>query len=117
MQTSARSNVLPPMAPTNVRETGMTLTAIAELIIKILYFQGEITAQQVLQIIKLPHDGIVKPAIEYLLKEQLAGRSGSRGVGELGFLYVLGPKGMARARELLEISQYASAAPVTVQPA
>ncbi|MBI5395035.1 MAG: ATP-binding protein [Verrucomicrobia bacterium] len=115
MQTIRDSNVLPPAAPTAVRETGMSLTAIAELVIRILYFHGEITAQQLVQIIRLAYDGIVKLALEHLLKEQLVGRSGSRGMGEMGFLYVLGPKGMVRARELLDINQYAGPAPVPME--
>ncbi len=95
MPSHRTATVLPPPAPADVRETGLTLSAIAELIVKILYFQGEITAQQIMQAIRLPYAGIGKLALEHLLKEQIVGRSGSRGMGEPGFLYVLGAKSSA----------------------
>lgn len=115
METIRDMGGLPPVAPATIRETGMSLTSIAELVVRTLYFQGEITAQQLVQIIRLNYDGILKLALEYLLKEQLAGRTGSRGVGEFGFVYGLTPKGMGRARELVEVNQYAGPAPVPLE--
>ncbi|MBM3891732.1 MAG: ATP-binding protein [Verrucomicrobia bacterium] len=112
--TADRPNVLPPMTPSSVAETGMSLTQIAELAMKILYVRGELTAQNLVQEICLPYEPIIKAALEYLLKEQLAARAGSRGLGETGFVYVLSLKGAERARELMEVNQYAGPAPVTL---
>ncbi|MCX7826476.1 MAG: ATP-binding protein, partial [Verrucomicrobiae bacterium] len=109
-----RPHVLPPMTPSSVAETGMSLTQIAELALKILYVRGELTAQNLVQEICLPYEPIMKAALEYLLKEQLAARAGSRGLGEMGFVYVLAHKGAERARELMQINQYAGPAPVTL---
>ncbi|MBI5687582.1 MAG: ATP-binding protein [Verrucomicrobia bacterium] len=104
----------PPMTPESVAKTGMTLNQISELVLRILYARGELTAQEIVQEICLPYEPIMREAIERLLKEQFVGRPGVRGLGELGFIYALTQSGLARARELTEFNSYAGPAPVTL---
>ena len=104
----------PPMTPDSVAKTGMTLNQISELVLRILYARGELTAQEIVQETCLPHEPIIREAIERLLKEQFVARPGVRGLGEMGFIYALTQSGLTRARDLTEFNSYAGPAPVTL---
>jgi hypothetical protein len=103
-----------PMTPKSVAETGMSLNQISELILRILYARNELTAQEIVLETCLPHEPIIREAIERLLKEQFVARPGVRGLGELGFIYALTQSGLTRARDLTEFNSYAGPAPVTL---
>lgn len=103
-----------PMTPDSVAKTGMSLTQICDLVLRILQVRGETTAQEIVREICLPYHPIIKEAVERLLKEQLIGRPGVRGLGEMGFLYSLTQSGMTRVHHLADYNSYAGPAPVTL---
>jgi hypothetical protein len=103
-----------PMAPESVAKTGMSLNQIADMILRILYAHNDLTAQELVLEICLPYEPIVREAIERLLKEQFVSRPGMRGIGEMGYAYVLTQSGAERARELMHFHSYAGPAPVTL---
>ena len=103
-----------PMTPESIVKTGMSLTQIGDLVLRILHARGEMSAQDIVMEICLPYQPIMREVIERLLKEQLIGRPGARGIGEMGFLYALTQSGFARVRELVDYNSYAGPAPVTL---
>ncbi len=101
-----------PPTINSVQETGLNQLALAELILKVLYFTGFMTGYQLADYVKLPFVGVVDGLMELLKREQWVEVKGSGGFGEGTYQYVISGGGIAKARESLERSQYAGPAPV-----
>ena len=105
---------MPPPLNT-LADTGLNLLSVADLVIKVLYFGGYMAGHQISDIVKLPYTGVLDGVMEFLKREKLVEVRGSGGLGEAGFQYLISQKGSEKAREALDRSQYAGAAPVTLQ--
>lgn len=103
----------PPI--TSIEDTGLSALSVAELILKVLYFSGNMTGYRVAEIVRLPFNGVVDQLMEYLKHERTVEVTGSSsGFGEGAYQYVITSLGISRAREALERSQYAGPAPVPI---
>ncbi len=96
-------------------DTGLNLLSVADLVLKVLYFGGYMAGHQISEIVKLPFTGVLDTVMDYLKREKQVEVKGSGGLGEAGYQYVISGLGITKAREALERSQYAGAAPVTLQ--
>ncbi len=105
--------VPPPMR--SIEDTGLNLITIADLVIKVMYFGGVMTGAKVADVIKLPYTGIVDQVMEFLKREKFVEVKGQGGLGEAAFQFMISSKGIDKAREVLERSQYAGPAPVTYE--
>ncbi|MBE2267684.1 MAG: ATP-binding protein [Anaerolinea sp.] len=103
----------PPL--TTLNDTGLNLLAVADLVLKVLYFGGYMPGHAIADIVKLPFTGVLDSVIDFLKREKFIEVKGSGGLGEASFQYLISNLGAAKAREALERSQYAGAAPVTLQ--
>ncbi|MCC7447020.1 MAG: ATP-binding protein [Anaerolineae bacterium] len=103
-----------PPAIRTIDDTGLNLITIADLAIKIMYFGGIMTGAKVADIVKLPFTGVVDQVMEFLKREKFIEVRGQGGLGEAAFQFVITSKGIEKAKEVLERSQYAGAAPVTL---
>lgn len=101
-----------PRPVNNVQDTGLNQLALAELVLKVLYFTGFMTGYQIAEYVKLPFNGVVDGLMEMLKREQWVEVKGSGGFGEGTYQYAISGGGIAKAREALERSQYAGPAPV-----
>ncbi|MBN1428721.1 MAG: ATP-binding protein [Anaerolineae bacterium] len=101
-----------PPPVTSIQDTGLNQLAVADLVLKVLYFSGFLTGYQIADIVKLPFNGVIDGVMEFLKREQWAEVKGSGGFGEGTYQYVITGGGVAKAREALERSQYAGPAPV-----
>jgi len=110
--TATASTVFEPPAPRSIEDTGLNLFFLADLALKIMYSEGNLTGLQVADRMKLPFASCVDQVLEWLKREQMAEVRGSGGFGEQAYQYVISAKGREKAREALERSQYAGAAPV-----
>ena len=104
----------PPM-PKSVQETGLGLGFLADLAIKIMYFEGYISGYEIAERMKLPYAGVVDQVLEFLKREQFCEVKGAGGLGESAYQYVISLKGSEKAREVLERGQYVGPAPVTLE--
>ncbi len=105
-----------PPTIANIEATGLTLSYLADLILKHLYFAGEMVATKVADAVKLPLIGVVDGALDSLKKDKLIEVKGAvSGIGDTGTRYAIVGEGVRRARELLDRSQYAGPAPVTLE--
>src|SRR5258708_37051309 len=112
------SQTQPPWAPPPMRsieDTGLNLITIADLALKVMYFGGIMTGSRVGEIIKLPYTGVVDQVMEFLKREKYVEVKGQGGLGEAAFQFIISGKGIEKAKEVLERSQYAGAAPVTLE--
>jgi len=99
-----------PRVPVTLEDTGLTADTLEQLLIKILY-AGELTGLQLADRVRLPY-GILEPLVWRLRAERLVEVRGATGTGNASYRYVLTDLGRDRARECLEINQYAGPAPV-----
>jgi len=104
----------PPM-PKSIGETGLTLGFLADLAIKIMYFEGYISGYEIADTMKLPYTGVVDEVLEFLKREQFCEVKGAGGLGESAYQYVISLKGSEKAREVLDRGQYVGPAPVPLE--
>lgn len=112
-QPSGQDNTLwSPQPLQKVEDTGISKLALGDLILKTLYFRGDMIGHEVADIVKLPFNGIVDEIIEFLKQEKLLEITGSGGFGESSYRYTITSAGIERALDALDRTQYAGAAPV-----
>jgi hypothetical protein len=85
--------------PSSVEETGLDLNFIADLILKVVYFNSLSTAQTIADTVCLPFFNVVDRALVLLKREELIEVAGSSGFGELAYQYLVTPKGSSRAHD------------------
>jgi MoxR-like ATPase len=105
---------LPPR-PRSVEETGLSMTFVSDMIVRALYLIGEMTGQHMVDLLHLPYDNVIDQAISYLRREQMCEIKGSGGIGEKAYRYQATAKGVERAKEIGERTQYLGPAPVTLE--
>lgn len=98
-----------------IGETGINQGLIADLVIKTMYFTSYMSGQEISALIRLPFYGVIDQVIILMKKEQLCEVSGTAGLGEAGYQYVLTVKGMERAHQVLARSSYVGPCPVPLQ--
>jgi predicted ATPase with chaperone activity len=102
---------LPP-EPRTVEETGLKLASLADLVLKTMYTRGFLMGHEIADAVKLPFANVIDRVLDYLRREHLTEVKGSSGFGESAYQYVISEEGRARARELMNQSQYVGPAPV-----
>jgi hypothetical protein len=112
-------NVAPTFLPTalnKVDDTGLSSLWLQDLILKVLYYQGNLSGFRVAEEIALPFAGITDQLLESLKREKLVEvKTSSVGLGEGSYQFAITSLGIERAREALERSQYAGPAPVPIE--
>ncbi len=103
--------LLPPPEPESVEQTGLAETTIEHLILKILYFRGELYGQDLSNAIGLKFS-VIQDIVETLKLQHQVVVKRSLGMGNVGAVLALAEAGRARAREYLEANQYSGPAPV-----
>lgn len=111
--TPAAALIAMPPEPASVAETGLGIGFINDLVLKVIYFSGNITGQQLAEAIKLPFLDVIDKALEFLKLEEYVDIIGAQGgFSERSFQYVIANKGREKINEVLARSQYAGPAPV-----
>lgn len=99
-----------------ISDTGLTRLWLQDLALKILYFQGYLTGYELADKISLPYTSIVDKIVDSLKREKfIEVKASTMGLGEGSYQYGITQAGINRAREALERSQYADAAPVPLE--
>lgn len=101
-----------PPAIGTVEDTGLSKLFISDLVLKLLYFQGDMIGDTIAKTVKLPFNGVVDQVLEFLKREKLIEIKGGTGIGEAAFRYAITAEGIKRALDALERTTYAGAAPV-----
>jgi hypothetical protein len=106
-----------PPPPTSIADLGLPFSFISDLLLKILYFNGNVLGRELAELACLPWP-VISAGLTFLTKENFCGTTGARAASKAheefaeGLEYVLTTSGRERAREVLELSQYAGPAPV-----
>lgn len=106
-----------PESPQSIEETGLNGAFLSDLALKHIYFEGFVGALDVANALKLPYKGITEELLEGLKRERMIEVKGanSGSLGTSSYQYAITDKGSARAREMLERSQYVGPAPVPLR--
>ncbi len=105
-----------PSALESLTDTGIPFLWLLDLALRIFYFRGYLTGNQLADAMRLPFVGVVEDIVEHLKKEKLLEvKTARHRIGVSGFVYALTGAGIQRAREALERTQYAGPAPVPLQ--
>jgi hypothetical protein len=113
MDTQDRRADAPP-EPESLEQAGLTATLVEHLIIKILYFRGELYGQDLCQAMALRFS-VIQEVLEALILQHQIQVKRSLGMGRISALLTLTESGRSRAREYLENNQYAGPAPVPME--
>jgi len=110
---------LPPV-PRTAEETGLPFSFVCDLVLKVLYFNGSLLGRDIASHVCLPW-AFVETTLRFLGDEGYCSSAGVKSVplhaGEsinAGMQYQISSTGRQRARELLELNQYAGPAPVPI---
>lgn len=101
------------LEPRSIDETGLNMGFLSDLVLKSIYYAGEISANDIAKQCALPFVGVLETVLEFLKREELVGIIGAQGFSERSYTYTISEKGIRRAREALDRSQYVGPAPVT----
>ena len=104
-----------PLAPSNLAETGLNMGFLADLALKILYFEGYLTGSDIAERLRLPFTNVVQKVLEFLKRERFAEVKGSTSLRESTYQYAITSQGSERAQEVLERSKYVGPAPVPLE--
>src|SRR5690349_20300432 len=105
-----------PPQPASIAETGLGMGFLTDLVLKVIYFTGNITGQRLEEVTKLPFLNVLDKVLEFLKLEEYVDIIGAQGgFSERAFQYVIAGKGRLKVNEVLNRSQYAGAAPVTLE--
>lgn len=105
--------VAPPRAPNTLRETGLSLALVSDLILKELYLQANLVGIQLARNTRLPF-GVIDEAIRYLRDEKCVEVAGGDLVGPASYRFHLTELGRLRARDAFETCRYVGPAPITL---
>jgi hypothetical protein len=100
-----------PIPPESTDEAGLPESTLEQLVLKILYFRGDVYGQDLSQAIGLRFS-VIQDVVETLKLQHLLQVKRSLGMGNVGSLFALTDAGRARAREALDFNQYSGPAPV-----
>lgn len=103
-----------PRVPENASEAGLSESLIEQLILKTLYFQGEILGRELSDATGLKFS-LIEPLLENLKRSQVVTVRRSLGMGNISATLALSESGRVIARDHLETNQYAGRAPVPIE--
>lgn len=106
------SDAIAPAAPTDLYETGVARSLLADLVLKVAYTVAEFTTEWAARKVHLP-TMLVEELLQELTRErmlQILGQS-----GPFNYRYTNTGRGRERASRLLEVSGYIGPAPVSLE--
>jgi predicted ATPase with chaperone activity len=97
--------------PSTVEETGLELSLLVDLMLKMIYFYGRPSGRVLSEQLCLAFP-VMTELITFLRREQMIEVVGSAGVGEQAYQYSLTERGRKKAEEALARSHYVGPTPV-----
>lgn len=113
-QTREDHNGFFPVEPKSIADTGLDVGFLSDLVLKVLYFQGNMAGAEIAGVVRLPYIGVVDQVVEFLRREQMVEVKGGAGLNEAAYRLAITGKGSLRAREVLDRGQYVGPAPVSL---
>jgi predicted ATPase with chaperone activity len=109
--TGPKDTGVSPPVPESAEQTGISAAVIEQLVLKFLYFQGEMLGRDLAQALGIEFS-ILDPLLENLKRTHTIGTRKSLGMGNSSGIFFLAEAGRATTREHLENNQYTGPVPV-----
>ena len=100
-----------PPVPESLDELGIPPAIIEQLILKYLYFRGEVMGREIGALLGLTFS-LIDELLETMKRQHYVGVKKSLGMGNMSAVFALTESGRSLTREYLENNQYAGPAPV-----
>jgi predicted ATPase with chaperone activity len=107
---TAEDRIVPPVAE-SLEELGIPPATIEQLILKYLYFRGELMGREIASLLGVTFS-LIDDILETQKRQHYVGVKKSLGMGNMSAVFTLTEAGRNLAREYLEANQYAGPAPV-----
>jgi len=104
------SGVIPPI-PETLEDTGIPQSIVEHLVLKYLYFRGELVGREIASLLGFTFS-VISGILEAMKRQHFVAVKKSLGMGDMSGLFMLTEAGRNLARECLENNQYAGPAPV-----
>ncbi|MEO8098919.1 MAG: hypothetical protein ABI811_14550 [Acidobacteriota bacterium] len=104
------AGVRPPV-PVSIEDSGISISVIEQLILKYLYFRGELLGREIASLLGLDFS-LIDEILESHKRTHTVGVRKSLGMGNSSGVFFLTEAGRATTREHLDNNQYAGPAPV-----
>jgi predicted ATPase with chaperone activity len=101
-----------PKPVASLEETGLSMSILADLALRTMYFAGAITGHEVARQIALPYPNVVDRLLDVLKRQLYCEVRGGSAVSTASYEYALTAKGHSKAIELLDRNGYVGPAPV-----
>ena len=108
----APPSFVPPI-PFTIQDLNIQKSFIEDMVIRTLYFRGNVTGGQVALALRVPFYGLLSVVMEQLRAQELIDINGQVGLGDAGYQFTLTPKGQTRAHDALEKTGYNGPMPVS----
>jgi energy-coupling factor transporter ATP-binding protein EcfA2 len=102
-----------PPPPQTLAEVGLPNSLLEQLLLKILYFQGDLVGGELSRVMGLRFS-FIEPLVEGFKAQQILQIKSSRGFGPVSAVLALTEQGRHLAQAYLENNQYAGPAPVPI---
>src|SRR5580765_7279646 len=111
MATSELTKIIHPLAPKTLDDAGLNVDVMQQLLLKTLYFGGELTGTELSKRLGLAFV-VFEASLEFLKQQRWCEISGGSVFGGASYRYRITDGGRARTNLALEQSQYVGVAPV-----
>jgi len=113
-EAAAGPDTIAPAVPATLTDLGIPESMVEQLILKYLYFRGEVLGRDLAVLLGLQFS-VIDGLLETLKRQQRVGVKKSLGMGNSTALFMLTETGRAGAREHLEYNQYTGPVPVPLE--
>jgi predicted ATPase with chaperone activity len=103
-----------PSCPDSLKEAGLTLSFLTDMLLKAIYLRGTLIGRDLAQYLCLPFK-VIREAIKFLKDEKQIEVMGGDLVGEVSYKFSLTDVGRKRAVEAMTLSGYVGPAPVPIE--
>jgi predicted ATPase with chaperone activity len=100
--------------PESIEDLGVSKELINDLILKHLYYEGEMTGLDLAQKMRVPYNNVIELFIDKLLKQKFLFYEGGRGFGRSSMKFALTDSGKDSAKRALELNNYVGPLPVSL---
>ena len=106
-----------PPVPESLDELAIAPAIIEQLVLKYLYFRGELIGREIGALLGLPFS-LIDDLLETMKRQHYVGVKKSLGMGNMSAVFALTEAGRSLTREYLDNNQYAGPVPVpSLRPA
>jgi hypothetical protein len=113
MTTPSMTTSLHPRSPATLEQAGLNSDVMQQLLLKSLYFGGELTGAELSKRLGL-NFSVFEPTLEFLKQQRMCEIAGGSGFGGASYRYRISDAGRSRTTLVLEQNQYVGIAPVTL---